>query len=208
MENKTKNTVSIILNLLIVICGCIGLTISAKADGLGMFKYYTQDSNYFALLVSFIYLIFQAKSKFTGKIPSFVRALRFISSSCLFVTFTVVIFVLIPSYGFDSAAGMLFGGSSLYFHTVCPLLAIISFIFFEHEFNFSKKIILVAIIPTLIYAAIILPLNILKVLRGPYPFLYVYEQSVFMSCVWVLVIFGIAALLAFILYTLQKKLRK
>lgn len=208
MKTKTKNFVSIILNSLLVIFVLIGIIFSLKQDGLGMFKFYTQDSNYLALIVSIIFLISQILNRKTGKLPKFINLLRFIATSCLFVTFTVVIFILIPSFGLDSAPKMLFAGSSLYFHTLCPLLSIISFIFFENQLDYPTKAIIVPLIPTFIYACITLTLNVTNVLYGPYPFLHVHEQSVFMSFLWILIIFAIATLLAFSLYYLQKKFNK
>ena len=47
-----------------------------------------------------------------------------------------------------------------------------------------------AIYFTLIYAAIFITLNILKVYEGPYPFLMVYKQPVYMSIIWFILIVG------------------
>ena len=43
---------------------------------------------------------------------------------------------------------------------------------------------------TIVYAIPVLILNIAKLYVGPYPFLHVYEQPVYMSVFWILAILG------------------
>ena len=93
----------------------------------------------------------------------------------------------------------------LYMHTLCPILAIISFIFFERQTKITQKQTYYALIPTLIYAVIIITLNITKNVYGPYPFLHLYEQSVYTSIIWTIVMMGGAYLLAWLLKLLQNK---
>ena len=80
-------------------------------------------------------------------------------------------------------------GSGLFMHFVCPVLALVSFICFEEiPLKFSHTV--CAIVPTLIYAAVLFVLNIASVLVGPYFFLHVYEQSVLASVGWTFVVIG------------------
>ena len=58
-------------------------------------------------------------------------------------------------------------------------------------------------IPTIIYAAVMIVLNLLKVLRGPYPFLYVYEQPIYMSVIWAVAILALTYILGLILRVLN-----
>jgi hypothetical protein len=71
----------------------------------------------------------------------------------------------------------------LYTHTLCPILAIISFLVFAPKI-FSKKDAIRALSFTLAYAAVAIALNILRVWHGPYPFLFVYEQPIWASVAW------------------------
>ncbi|HPF53799.1 MAG TPA: hypothetical protein PLM48_04040 [Clostridia bacterium] len=62
--------------------------------------------------------------------------------------------------------------------------------------------------PTLLYAIVIIILNIAKLLVGPYPFLHIYEQPWYMSIVWIAVILGMATLLAWLLWLLNRAVGK
>ena len=53
-----------------------------------------------------------------------------------------------------------------------------------------------AMLPTLLYGTITMLLNILRKLNGPYPFLHVYEQPVYMSIIWFIAIIGGSYLIA------------
>jgi ABC-type transport system involved in cytochrome c biogenesis permease subunit len=82
-----------------------------------------------------------------------------------------------------------YGG--LFLHLLCPLIAFLSFIFFEsHDIENTLRNCLRGMYFTIIYAAILISLNIFKLVNGPYPFLKVYEQSVLMSVFWIIAIMG------------------
>ena len=73
---------------------------------------------------------------------------------------------------------LLFKGSMLYHHTLCPILAILSFAFVEKYDNLNA---VKGLYFTLIYAAVMIALNVLKIVEGPYPFLLIYKQPVLHS---------------------------
>lgn len=66
----------------------------------------------------------------------------------------------------------------------------------------------VALIPTIIYAVITTSLNIAKVMYGPYPFLYVYEQSVGMSVFWCILIISIEYAIVWLLWKTNQILKE
>lgn len=66
----------------------------------------------------------------------------------------------------------------------------ISFIFFEKHDIKGFKDNFRAIYFTIAYAVVFIILNILKVYDGPYPFLQVYNQPIYMSVIWFIVIVG------------------
>ena len=103
---------------------------------------------------------------------------------------------MIPLAGFRRLPELLFQGPNLWQHTVCPLLSIVSFVFFEKEVKLEKDQSLYALIPTFIYAVVTLILNFLRTITGPYVFLLVYEQSGWMTFLWMIIIGGIAYILA------------
>ena len=117
------------------------------------------------------------------KTPLWVQRVKYMATCTVSLTFIVVIFVLIPLAGFDSAVDKLFAEAKLYHHFLCPLVACLSFVTLEKEPELQFKDTLYALIPTAVYAVIMTVLNILRIVEGPYPCFKVYEQSVFMSCV-------------------------
>lgn len=194
------------VNLLIVILEIIALVLSIIAQGVENFVFYTQDSNYFAMVVSLLFCVYAVK-EMCGKteIPKWIYCMRYISVSCLMLTALVVVFVLMPMMR-ENAFSMLYEGSMLYQHTLCPILSIVSFFMFEVKYNLSKTEIIKALIPTIIYAAVAIILNIVKVIKGPYPFLMVYSQPWYASVLWCIAILGIAGVIASVVRSINNSI--
>lgn len=190
---KSKQKVALFLNLANVVFQIYALVIVFLTKGFTTLQYYTIDSNIFAC-VSSIFLV--AALLIKRKTPKWVHRLRFYATSCITVTFVVVLVILIPLAGFRRLPELLFRGPNLWQHTVCPLLSIISFIFFEKEVKLEKDQSMYALVPTLIYGIVTLILNFLRTITGPYVFLLVYEQSGWMTFMWMIIIGGIAYILA------------
>lgn len=204
-----KQIIALILNLLVIIMEIIGAVMSARKHGAAMFQFYTEDSNIFALAACGIFAAVSILNLVQGKteIPKWVHILKYMAACCLTVTFVVVICVLAPTLGPGGYAEMLLEGSMLYHHFLCPVLVVISFLFFERGQELDKKYRFYAVIPTIIYAAAAILLNILKVMDGPYPFLHVCNQPVYISVLWCVVILGGAYLFAWLIWKLNGKVR-
>lgn len=146
--------------------------------------------------------------KDVGEIPFFVSLLRYMATACLTLTFFVV-FYLASTAGDTYFEGLLMfftNGSMLFYHLLCPIISFISFTFFEGDRRLNKKkTIYLAMIPTVVYAIILIILNASNVVEGPYPFLMVNKNPVYISLIWVVVILGLNYLFArFILLFNQK----
>jgi hypothetical protein len=207
-KERSQRIISLILNILIVIFEIIAFNLSLGRNGLGMFLFYTEDSNYFAALACFLMAIYQYKSLKAkrGIIPNWVKILKYMAVCLLTVTFIVVVCILSPMYGgFKGYQMMLFDGSMLYQHLICPILAFISFIYFEKGLHLNKRVAIKALIPTVIYAVILIILNILKIVVGPYPFLMVYKQAIYLSFLWVILIIGGSFGFAYLVWYLNNK---
>lgn len=192
-----KRKIALILNIIIFILELIAFGYTIFKEHTIAVEYYTNDSNLLALISSLLFIVFYRKKK------EFVKDLRFLSTILLTVTFLTVIFVLCPMYDFNYKLFM-FTGTFLVYHTICPILSIVSYIFFEEG---SKKIYL-GILFTIIYSIILTILNIVDIIVGPYPFLMVKEQSIIMSIIWTVLIVGGSYLLGFIIYKLNKKQKR
>lgn len=199
-----RKSIDIVLNVLFVILEIIGIFVTINNIGFFDIVYYTHDSNLFALIVTIIYLYYKISKK---EIPRIIHGLRFSSTICLMVTFLVVVFVLIPSYNFNFK-WLLFKGANLYFHLFCPILLFILYVFFDLEYKYKRIDYLKVIIPTIFYALVLIILNIINLVEGPYPFLLVHKNPIYMSVIWFIVIVGGALLLSYVLSIIKGKLYK
>ena len=184
-----QRNVSIALSIIIIILEIIALIVCYNSFGINL-AYYTIDSNIFLLISTILYLIT------INNVPKIVQLLKYSSTLSVFITFLVVVFVLYPMYDFNFQF-MFLDGPNLYMHVLCPLLAVISFIFFDsNEIENSLKNNLRSLYFTIIYAIILISLNILNVVSGPYPFLKVNQQSPLMSLFWIVLMLGGALILS------------
>ena len=192
-----KFDIDVILNLGIIVLEIIALIICLDTFGSIDLVYYTIDSNIFLLISCILYLIYR------NRLPKIVQLLKYSSTLSVLITFLVVVFVLLPMYDFNYPF-LLYDGPNLYVHVLCPIIAVMSFVFFEkNDLENTFKNNLRAIYFTIIYAIILIALNIEKIVVGPYPFLKVYEQSFLMSLFWVILIMGVAFILARVLLMIK-----
>lgn len=200
---RRKLIFAFIVNLAIVGLEIVGLILSVQRHGVKVFQFYTENSNYFALIVSAIFCIGAIVALIRKtRIRKWLHILRYVSTVCLTLTLIIVLIVLIPLYP-DTFAYMLFGNSNLYQHLLCPVFSLISFILLEKHESLPKKAIFYALIPTIIYGVACIILNLFKVITGPYPFLYLYAIPWYISAPSLLGILLSAVLIAFGLYALH-----
>ena len=201
--SKKMSYIGLFINLVIVILEIIGFVMVTRNFGSGIFEYYTQDSNLLLLVSSLIYSIYIFMGIRRGRIeiPNWLGVLKYMAVVSVSITFIVVITIL--SWSMEGGLyGMLFEGAMLYHHTICPILAVISFILFENYDIDGNIQIIRSLYFTFIYSIILISLNIVKLVEGPYPFLMVHNQSIFMSLFWIVIIlsgaFGISMGLRFL----------
>jgi hypothetical protein len=174
-KSNKKLLISIILNLLIVGFEIIGAILSLKRRGIEAFLFYTELTNYITLIISSIYVVLGIIAlKNSSSTPNWLNKTRYASTVGLILTFMVVLCILVPitpsEFGF-----YLFGDSNLYQHFICPILAVVSYLFFENNNKLKKTTLWYGVFPTLMYGLILISLNACKIIVGPYPFFYVYD---------------------------------
>ena len=205
---SNKLIASIISNCLFIAFEIAGFVFAFGDLGFETLKFYTQLSNLFAFLVVSVYVVFEFRQLKNGlQIPKFIKTLKYVATCVLTMTFLIVLFVLAPFSGY-SLGFLLFVSSMLFHHTLCPIIAIITFLFFENYDRFTRKENFYGLLPTIIYALVFLPLNILKLTVGPYFFLEVYSQPLYMSVVWGIVCLGTAYLIVWTLGLIKNKISK
>lgn len=192
----SKKKLALIVNIIILALELIAFGKSLFTEHSIAVEYYTNDSNIIALISSLLFIIFYSKEK------EFVKDIRFVSTSCLTVTFLVVIFVLCPMYNFNYKL-LMFTDNFLIFHTIVPILSIFSYIALEDR---SSKNYL-CLVFTIIYSIVLVTLNILNLVKGPYPFLMVTTQNPLMTLLWGVIIIGGSYVIGICLNTLNKKIK-
>ena len=196
-----KYKVAIYLNILLIIFEIIALMQCWEVLGCIDFAYYTIDSNIFVLVSAILYIVTRKN------IPEIVHLAKYSSTVSVLITFLVVVFLLYPMSDFNFQF-LFLEGPNLLMHVLCPIIALISFLFFEeNNLENTLKNNFRALYFTVIYAVIMIGLNILKIVVGPYPFFTFYEQPVLMSVLWILGIF-IGALILSRLLMMFKELNQ
>ena len=190
MKNKKM---SIKLNIVIILLEILGFSLSIIKYHHIAIEYYTNQSNLIALFTSILFVIFY-KSK-----SRIINDLRFITTSTLTLTFLVVLFILTPMYNYNYKL-LMFTEEFCIFHTIVPIISLISYLFYERR---SKKDYL-GFLYTIIYCFIFVQLNICGVISGPYPFLKVKEQSIIISIIWFIIIVGGSYLIGYLINQTHK----
>lgn len=208
-KNKKLDIVALFLDFAILVFEAVGFSIALAHQGIGIFVYYTQLSNLLLMIATGLYLIYLLRRIFGGKhqIPRWVEILKFQATIGVTLTFVVSVALLSWMTGWGLQR-ILTSGAMLYHHTICPLLAVASFIFFE-KYNIRRGAeIAWGITPTILYAAVAIVANAARFFEGPYPFLMVYRQPVFMSVFWCALILGCVWGIALVLRAADRAMRK
>lgn len=196
-KHNVRQLFALILNAILLLLEILGFYLIICDHNKLLIKYYTQSSNLLTLITSFLFVIsyFVNLSNEHNKIPNWVKKLRYVSTCSLALTlFMVLLYSLSLSNGTFTNA--MLHNSSLYHHTLCPIISIISFILFEEYNKQGIKDIVTALSFTFIYGFIILIVNILKILKGPYTFLLIYNQPIYSTILYVVSILLCAIIIA------------
>lgn len=163
-----KKKLSLILNIIIVILTIFasflmftGIKITHGAEPIlettkiGMFKFFTVDSNIFMGIIALIYVIKEITNK---EITKTMYKLKLMATTAVSLTF-IIVFTYLGPISKDGIISLL-QNSNIFFHLVIPVLNIITFTLFERTNKLKFKDSLYGIIPTIIYAVLYL-INIL-----------------------------------------------
>ena len=191
-----------IFSIILLITGLLGVIMSLHYNGKEQFLYYTQLSNFFLFIINAIYLFFLYYKK--GQVPIIVKRLKYIATCLTTITFIVVVFLLAPYY--KALGWMLFHRELIFHHTLNPLLALYIFLFID-DYKPTMKDTKLTLIPTLIYAYILILLNYFMYYKGPYPFLMVHDNPWYMSICWAITIIGSSYIIALVLKIIKNKLK-
>ena len=202
--NKNKKRISIILNILIVIFELCGLYLNFKNNSRISIEFYTEDANVLAFFSSLLligYLLFNKK------IPDWVKKFKYYTTIGLTITLLVVLFVLIPMGDFNFKL-YLFDGVMFFHHTICPILALVSFLFYDDLGKIERSDIIGGLGFTILYSIVLIILNLYDLVKGPYPFLMIKNQTIIASIIWFILIYALAYFIAYYLRVLYTKFNR
>ena len=180
-----KNQTAVILHGILGILEIIALIHDVRVFGAGMFRYYTIDSNLLQLVVSACILTYLLRGK---RYPVWLAVLHLVCAVCLTVTFMIAAFVLAPQEGF---AYYFLTNVAPINHFLGPLLSVATFLFPVQKNPLRKGSLFAPMTFTLLYGIIVLILNAVRVLDGPYFFLKVHEVPAGTIALW----FGIISVM-------------
>ena len=161
-----------IVLIVIILSEITGLATRSFGRFIKTFRFYTQLSNLAGLVSAFLLLIF-------GPSPA-IAGLRFMAVCLLIMTMLVTIFVLVPTI--KNTKLLLWSRVGFMLHLFCPVLNLVSYIFLEPHAEAIMIALPVAF--TLVYGDIMLYLNYLRKIDGPYPFLRYHNQSRSATFLW------------------------
>ena len=166
-----------ILCILVLLLEARGLSLSITGRKWKILVFYTQLSN-LAATVSALLLVILGQ-------PMWVTVLRYLSNCMLVMTFFVTTCVLIPMGG--DPKKLLWSGNGLYHHVLCPIVSTASYVFAEQH----SGMIWLPVIVTLVYGLVMLYLNGIRKVDGPYPFFRVHYQSAMATVLWMVALMAV-----------------
>lgn len=201
MNPLTKKKISIAILITAIVCGSLGLFIAFSSEG-APYLFFTNLGNCLYLSVALIVLVAQCLALSKKKdLPRWAFVLHYVGTATETLIFLIVCLYLV----WVSGPALLYKGSFIFLHVICPLLAIGNHYFFIGKADFKNQDGLYAFLPPLLYACVLIPLCITKTVEPPYPFLDFSANPW-----WLSLLFSIASLVIMwlICYALIAYVRK
>lgn len=172
-----NNKLALGSNILLIVLAGLGLYFSIVDKN--AFLYYSDNAGMFALSSSIIYVIVVL----TKKEPNFLSlALRYVSTTCLVLTLVSTFYVATTTG--ENYLDSFIKGSHLFNNLLCPIVSFVSFTMFEGDRRLNKKkTIWYALIPTVIYGIIMLVCNVSNTFTGPYSFMMINDNPVYVTVI-------------------------
>jgi len=179
---KLLFSISLILNLIIV--GGEMWTLSKIKRKINIIKYYTFLQNFLALIISIIFSVYLIIAIFlNGKIPEFIRGMRYIATSGLVATmFIYVVFLSSKRKNLMSEEDFISNfnpkRANFILHYFCPIISLLSFIIFERQIILTQSEWTgYAAIPSCLYWIIYAILSTTNLWEEPYDFSLTKEKK-------------------------------
>lgn len=148
---------SIIIKIIVVICFCVGFTMSylyGHVNGITNLLYFTNQSNIWIALFDFIiifYMMYLLLHK-RYEVNHIVYKIQQVLTVCISITGLVYNLVLVPAFYLSNIEGPTgytpFSLAAVLLHIVVPILSVFDFFMFTRHVDFKYKDSLYSLIPT------------------------------------------------------------
>lgn len=186
-RDRAKNVASLLINVTIFFLTFFAVGDTFRSDVLKntgellyatsyqILRYFTVQSNILVAIGAVITIIFNIKIIVSGeyKIPTWASMFKYAGTVAVTVTFiTVVVFLgpIVASQGVSYFE--LFARHNFILHLLSPVLAIVTFLFFERSDDFKFVYTLFGVAPTVLYSFMYAPLVLTKVWPDFYGFTF------------------------------------
>ncbi len=213
--------ISLILNIITVVLTIIAITIMftgfkfmkgyetvLESTKLGMFRFFTVDSNILMGIAAFVSLIDEIKL-LKGKIKE-ISAKKYVFKLMATTGVGLTFFVVFAYLGPISKGGIasMLMNSNLFLHLIIPVLSMLNFAVFERTDNIKFKYTIWGILPTAVYAIFYLINVLIHMENGKvspiYDWYWFVQNGVWTALFVVPLIFGITYLISLILWKLNR----
>ena len=225
---STKEKVSFTINALIVVfvafclvcdiidfefMGHIDTPVVTDSTGLHCFKFFTIQSNVFvglSALFFVIYYISLARGN-TLLLPRWIFVFKLAATVGVMITFTTVVCFLAPMSGTADVNGwtLIYANTNLFLHTVVPLLAFVSFAFFENRLDIKEKHIYWGLVHIVLYSIFYVTNISLHIEDGHVSLYYDFygfgQAGVLGAMIVFVIVLLVAYVFSFVLWKLNKK---
>lgn len=159
MDIHTQFIISVVLNILGFVLTIIGLIVlfrgvkdddKLQGNGLNALKYFTIQSNILYGVYAGIFAGAELAYGSADALPGVWYIIKYIATVGITLTILTVVFYLAPVV--LGAYLPLFQGANLFFHLLIPIVAIVSFCFFEKCADISLPQVFLGLIPYGLYA--------------------------------------------------------
>lgn len=202
------NTLIVILTIFATVVMFTGIKLTNGAEPilettkLGVFKFFTVDSNILMGITSLIFIILGIKNI---EISKNLYRLKLMATTSVALTF-IVVFAYLGPISKDGIISLL-QNSNLFFHLIIPVLSIITFII--EKTNLKLKDTIYGIIPTLIYGTIYTVNILLHTENGKvspiYDWYWFVQNGISTAIIIVPIIILITYMISLILWKLNRR---
>ena len=174
MNTRKTNLTALMINLTVIIITAYSVAHNFRTDvvrdiksvngsalsdftGLASFRYFTTLSNAFAAVAAAIMLVFNVKNAAGNYyyVPKWALVIKYVATCAVALTFTTVALFLSPVLTtLGQSYFTLFSGNGFFLHFLIPVLCVVNFIFFENHPDLHFNYAYLALLPTVLYAAV------------------------------------------------------